>query len=89
MTNLERELIKALEQMRSEHKEEQNALHQMFESTKEYNQILRQSLIKFSERQTEIENTKKDQLNNLTRKVNNLTEQLQQLKTQLKKLKNE
>ncbi|WP_368970908.1 MbeD/MobD family mobilization/exclusion protein, partial [Bacillus cereus] len=84
MTELEQHLIKALEQMRQEHKQEQTALRQMFESTKEHNQILKQSLVKFSERQTEMEKTRRDHLNSLTEQVNSLTKQLQQLEMQLR-----
>ena len=87
MTELEQQLLTALEQMQTEQKAQKNALRQMFESTKQDNQALQERLKIFLDKQKMIEQQKNEGLRSLVQHVNNLTEQVQSLEQQVKRLK--
>ena len=77
MTELEQQLLKALEQMQNEQQTQQNALRQMFESTKQDNQALRQSLAVFLDGLTETDKNRNENLNKLARQISSLNKQVQ------------
>jgi chromosome segregation ATPase len=72
----------ALEQMQNEQQTQQNALRQMFESTKQDNQALRQSLAVFLDGLTETDKNRNENLNKLARQISSLNKQVQDFNEQ-------
>ena len=77
MTELEKHLLEALEQAQAQQQQREADLLKMFESTKQDNQALRQSLAVFLDGLTETDKNRNENLNKLARQISSLNKQVQ------------
>ena len=82
MTELEKHLLEALEHMQNEQTAQQNALKQMFESTKQDNHSVKEAFKSLLADISEADQSRNANLSKLVRLVNNLSDQLEDFKTQ-------
>ncbi|WP_392388360.1 MULTISPECIES: hypothetical protein [Acinetobacter] len=89
MTELEKQLLAALEQMQEQQQEKEEALRQMFESTQQENQAIREAFKTLLDNISAADQKQAENWSNLTKHVSDLSGQLKDFERQNRLLNNQ